>query len=63
MDATRKECIWFEQCGSDCPGRCPDFSPLDETENTENYYHSILRENTEEYQSMIKEYSHGGEAP
>lgn len=61
MDAARKECIWFGQCGSDCSGRCPDFSPADESEEAENYYHDILKENAEEYQSVIREYSDGGE--
>ena len=61
MDATRKERIWFGQCGSDCPESCHDFSPADESEKAENYYHNILKESAEEYQSVIREYSDGGE--
>lgn len=60
MSATHRECIWLGQCGSDCPGHCPDFSPLDDTEEAESYYQDIIKENTAEYQNLIKEYSHGG---
>jgi len=61
MGSLRKLCIWFGQCGSDCSVRCSDFSPADELEKSESDYHAILKENVEEYQRVIREYSDGGE--
>ncbi len=60
MNTASQECIWKDQCGMECPGRCSDFTPADDAGDNEDYYSSILKENTEEYQHMINNYSDKG---
>lgn len=57
MNTANQECIWKDQCGGECPGYCSDYTPADESEENENYYSRILKENAEEYQKMINDYS------
>lgn len=57
MNTANQECIWKDQCGGECPGYCSDYTPADESEENENYYSRILKENAEEYQKMIGDYS------
>lgn len=59
MNAANRECIWKEQCGDECHGRCSDYTPADESEDNENFYSYILKENAEEYQKIIDDYSDG----
>lgn len=51
-----KKCYWNEQCNFDFP--CDDYTNIDE-ENTEEemFYESILNENIEEYETIIREYN------
>ncbi len=57
MSIARKNCIWHEQCGSECLGRCEDYSPVDESEGNEEFYWGILAENAQEYEKVIQDYS------
>lgn len=57
MNTAWKDCIWYEQCESECCGKCDDYSPVDDSELNEAFYQSILRENAEEYQDIICEYT------
>lgn len=57
MYTAREDCIWFDQCGHDCIGRCEDFSPTDSSEEDTAFYEQILKENAEEYCKLIQEYS------
>lgn len=59
MSAAYQECIWKDQCGSDCSGHCSDYTPADDTEMNEDFYACILKENIELYQKMIDDYSDG----
>ena len=59
MNTANQECIWKDQCGGDCPGRCSDYTPADDTEENEAFYARVLRENAETYQEVIKDYSDG----
>ena len=55
MDSGNNKCLscyWCEQCGGDSP--CDDCTPLDEHEDV-RFYNNILKENAEEYRSMLKE--------
>ena len=53
MDSGNNKCFyWCEQCGGDSP--CDDYTPLDEHEDV-RFYNNILKENAEEYRSMLKE--------
>lgn len=57
MGAEGKECIWKGQCESECPQDCQDYTPADDTEDNENFYFGVLKENAEIYQKEIDEYS------
>lgn len=57
MNIARKDCIWYEQCGSECTENCEDYSPTDESEDNES--HGILLENAREYQKVIRDFSDG----
>ncbi len=59
MDTARKDCIWHEQCGSECQGGCEDYSPADESENNEAFYRNVLEENAQEYQKVIRDFEDG----
>lgn len=48
-----KGCIWADQCESD--ERCEDYTPIDVDEEDVEYYNQILKENTEEYEDLVKE--------
>lgn len=57
MSIARENCIWYEQCGSECCGKCEDYSPADESEENEEFYKGILAENAQEYEKVIQDYS------
>lgn len=59
MNTANRECIWKDQCGGECPGRCSDYTPADESESNTKFYFDTLSENAEEYQKMIDDYSDG----
>ena len=59
MRSMDKECIWKGQCGSEWPQNCQDYTPADDTEDNENFYSDVLKENIEVYQKEINEYSDG----
>lgn len=59
MRAKGKECIWRGQCENECPQDCQDYTPANDTEDSENFYSDILKENAEVYQKEIEEYSDG----
>lgn len=59
MNTANQECIWKDQCGGNCPGRCSDYTPTDESESNTKFYFDVLSENAEEYQKMIDDYSDG----
>lgn len=61
MNTARKNCIWYEQCGAECQGRCEDYSPVDESEDNETFYRNVLAENAQEYQKVIRDYSDGSD--
>lgn len=46
-------CIWSDQCESD--KRCEDYTPADVEEEDVEYYNRIIKENTEEYENLVKE--------
>lgn len=50
---TCKGCIWVDQCESD--KRCEDYTPVDVDEDDVEYYNQIIKENTEEYEDLVKE--------
>lgn len=50
---TCKGCIWVDQCESD--KRCEDYTPVDIDEDDVKYYNQIIKENTEEYEDLVKE--------
>lgn len=50
---TCKGCIWVDQCESD--KRCEDYTPIDVDEDDVKYYNQIIKENTEEYEDLVKE--------
>ena len=60
MDTADNKCIWADQCGEECEGRCSDYSTIDESKEAKKHYEKILRENAEEYQQMIQDYSDEG---
>lgn len=60
MNTARKNCIWYDQCGSECQGKCDDYSPADDAGENEVFYQSILKENAQEYEKVIQEYSDRG---
>ncbi len=51
-----KKCIWEDQCGSECAGHCPDYTPADGSEENERFYTCVLIENVQAYQKMIDDY-------
>lgn len=59
MRSEDKKCIWMGQCEGECPQDCQDYTPADDTEDNENFYSDVLRENAEVYQREIDEYSDG----
>ena len=49
MNTARKNCIWYDQCGSECQGKCDDYSPADDAgENEVLFYQGVLKENAQE---------------
>ena len=60
MNPARKNCIWYDQCGSECQGKCDDYSPADDAGENEVFYQSVLKENAQEYEKVIQEYSDRG---
>lgn len=61
MNTARKDCIWYDQCGSGCQWECEDYSPADDAAENEAFYQSTLEENVQEYEEIIEEYSDGGD--
>lgn len=59
MRSEDRECIWMERCGDECSQDCRDYTPVDDIEDSENFYSNVLRENVEVYQREIDEYSDG----
>ena len=59
MRSEDKKCIWMGQCEGECSQDCRDYTPADDTEDSENFYFDVLRENAEVYQREIDEYSDG----
>lgn len=57
MGTAREDCIWFDQCGHNCFGRCDDFSPIDSSDEDVAFYQQVLKENAEEYDKLIREFS------
>ena len=48
MNTARKNCIWYDQCGSECQGKCDDYSPADDAgENEVLFYQGVLKENAQ----------------
>lgn len=58
MDADRKKCIWYEQCGGNCPEDCSDYTPSDDSDDVE-FYNRVLRENAEEYENIVADFDDG----
>ena len=54
MNTARKNCIWYGQ------GKCDDYSPADDAGENEVFYQSVLKENAQEYEKVIQEYSDRG---
>lgn len=53
MDTAKNKCIWASQCGEDgCEDCCEYYYPLDGSVE-EQEYESILKEDTELYQSYV----------
>lgn len=61
MNIAREDCIWYEQCRSEYCGICKDYSPADESEQNENFYHNVLLENARRYQNLIQSYLDRGD--
>lgn len=60
MNTLGQECIWKNQCGAECTDDCDYFTPADDLENIGGiYYFDVLKQNAEEYQHMIDDYSDG----
>lgn len=57
MNTANQECVWKGQCGGKCPEHCSDYTPADESERNEDFYFLIIKENADEYQKMIDDYS------
>lgn len=61
VNTARKNCIWYDQCGSDHCRGCEYYDSLgEEAELDEGYCQSILEENAQEYEKVIQEYSDRG---
>lgn len=60
MNAAQKNCIWYDQCGLECRGKCDDYSPADDPGENEVFYQGVLKENVQEYEKVIQEYSDRG---
>ena len=61
MNTARKNCIWYDQCGLECQGKCDHYSPADDAgENEVLFYQGVLKENAREYEKVIQEYSDRG---
>lgn len=54
-------CIWSDQCGSECRGKCDYYSPADTAMEDELFYQKVLKENVEEYEKVIREFSDGSD--
>lgn len=61
MGTARKDCIWYDQCGHECLEGCDDLSPIDSSDEDAAFYQQILKENAEEYDSLVQEFSDGEE--
>ncbi|NBH77090.1 hypothetical protein D3Z52_02595 [Clostridiaceae bacterium] len=59
MNTANQECIWKDQCGGECLGHCPGYTPAGKSNKHKSLYFRILKENVEEYQKMINDYSDG----
>ena len=56
MNTARKNCIWYDQCGSECRG-CEDYSPVDDAVGNEEFYRGVLEENAYEYEKIVRDFS------
>lgn len=61
MNTARKDCIWYDQCDSECQWECEYYSPADDAVENEAFYRGILNENAQCYEEIIQEYSDGGD--
>lgn len=59
MNTARKNCIWHDQCGSECRG-CEHYSPVDDAVGNEEFYLGILEENAQEYAKIVRDFSDEG---
>ena len=48
------DCIWYDQCGSECQGKCEYYSPADTAMEDETFYMEVLKENAQEYEKSIQ---------
>mgnify|MGYP001521349214 CR=1 FL=1 len=56
MNTARKNCIWYDQCGSECQGKCDDYSPADDAgENEVLFYQGGLKENAQGVMCLNRE--------
>ena len=37
------DCIWYDQCGSECQGKCEYYSPADTAMEDETFYMEVLK--------------------
>lgn len=52
-------CYWCCQCSDRSDDVCGDYTPLDPEEDDIAYYNKIVKENYDEYESVIEEYNDG----
>ena len=55
------DCIWYDQCGSECHGKCEYYSPADTAMEDETFYMEVLKENAQEYEKSIQDFSDGSD--
>ena len=51
------DCIWYDQCGSECQGKCEYYSAMED----ETFYMEVLKENAQEYEKSIQDFSDGSD--
>ena len=47
MNTARKNCIWYDQCGSECQGKCDEYSSADDAGENEVFYKGVLKGNAQ----------------
>lgn len=53
MNTAREKCVWY----AECEDQCEDCFLIDTSEEDEEFYRHVLKENTEEYDKLILEFS------